>query len=276
MLVYVSRSEWGSSTSTETFIKDRFKATAAEKTTIQVHHTASIDGNDSTPNRWTKDEAVTYMRSLQWARPELGPLPYSFNLAASEDTKTVWVFEGRGALTVGAHTAGHNRDGVGLGVFGNFDTKDEDAAAALVDAIQTVCADLKNGTSVMSWLKPELPNLGTVPNPNGWVAWGHRDSSPKSCPGNTLYPLLESFTLEDDMPLSDEDVQKVALAVANVKVSRNGVPVSWIQETADAKTMLLLQQQDANHLTDAELDSAVNNLINTLPQKVLDLLKAKL
>jgi hypothetical protein len=211
------------------------------------------------------------MRSLQTARPELGPLPYSENLAVSEDLKTVWLFEGRGILKVGAHTAGHNYDGVGWGVFGNFDKPDGPAARVLVDAIQQRATELKGSL---------LPNLGSVGNPKGWVAWGHRDTSTKTCPGNYLYPLLATFDLEDDMPLSDADIQKIAqasaLATANVKVKRSGQTVSWIQETADIKTMLLLQSQDANHLTDSELDAAVNNLVVTLPAKVLSLLKAKL
>ena len=283
MLEYISRAQWGSTATTETFIKNRFSATPAEKITIQVHHTAAIDRLDTTPNRWTKARAVTYMRSLQTARPELGPLPYSINLAVSETAKTVWVFEGRGILTVGAHTAGHNRDGVGFGVFGNFDLGDKPAAQAVLDAIETVSRDLRDGTSDVGWLKPKLANLGSVPNPKGWEAWGHRDSSSKSCPGNHLYPLLEHFTLEDDMALSDEDIAKVAnataLAVANVPVSRAGKLIPWLQETADIKTMVTFLRSDAQNLSDSELNSAVNNLANIIkaqPQAVIDLLKAKL
>jgi hypothetical protein len=192
MLVYVSRSEWGATQATENFIANRYSASAAEKTTVQVHHTASIDRLDHTPNRWTFERARAYMRSLQTARPELGPLPYSMNLAVSEDLSTVWMFEGRGFLKVGAHTAGHNRDGVGYGIFGNFDLRDDQAALRAVEAIE---ADVTRRRSA------GLVNLGSVKNPQGWNAWGHRDSSAKSCPGNHLYPLLANFQLDqgDDM-----------------------------------------------------------------------------
>ena len=230
-LEYVSRAQWGSLSTTETFIKNRFSASAFEKTTIQVHHTASIDKLDTTPNRWSKAKAIIYMQSLQWVRPELGPLPYSINFAASEDLEIVWVFEGRGVLPVGAHTAGHNRDGVGMGVFGNFDIKDSGAAAALVAAIEIVSQDLWTGLSPIDWLDYWLPSLGSVPNPLGWTAWGHRDSSPKSCPGNHLYPLLEHFTLEEDMPLTEAEIAKIAAAAADRVWG-----TEWVEEGIGAGT----------------------------------------
>lgn len=188
--VWVPRSEWGSLRSTEDYLEDRAKDPAHKKTEIQVHHTARIDGNDNTPNRWDYDEAVAYMRALQWVRPDLQPLPYSENVAVSEDLNTVWVFEGCGILTRGMHTGGHNVAGVGWGIFGNFDKFDIPAARAAVAAVETR-ARLYRSTIT--------PNLGDTPNPKGWPAWGHRDSSTKSCPGNYLYPLLAAFTLEEDM-----------------------------------------------------------------------------
>lgn len=221
---YLSRSQWGSLATTETFIENRYSAAAAEKKTIQVHHTASVDKADTTPNRWTQPRATAYMKSLQWVRPELGPLPYSINLAASEDVETVWVFEGRGVLKVGAHTAGHNRDGLGLAVFGNFDIKDDPAAAALIAAMETISRDLRNGTSAVPWLNYHLPNLGNTTSPQGWEAWGHRDSSTKSCPGNTLYPLLANFTLEDEMtPAQEKALNTLVVLLA----SRAEDPPPW-------------------------------------------------
>jgi hypothetical protein len=126
------------------------------------------------------------MRTLQWARPELGPLPYCDNVAISEDVQTAWIFEGRGALTLGAHTAGHNWQGYGIGVFGNFDIADLPAADAAVLAVEW-------RTGVLT--ADGLTNLGTVKNPSGWTAWGHRDDSTKTCPGNYLYPLLADFQI---------------------------------------------------------------------------------
>lgn len=194
-LVFIPRSEWGASAATEAFIRNRYSASPREKTSIQVHHTAGTS-SDATPNRWNLAEAVAYMRRLEWVRPDLGPLPYSVNLAVSEDLETVWVFQARGILKVGAHTGGHNRDGVGFGVFGNFDKPDTQAAQVLVDAIEHVCHDLRYG-GVWSDRLIEggayLPYLGDARNPKGWLAWGHRDSSTKTCPGHSLYPLLAGF-----------------------------------------------------------------------------------
>ncbi len=192
---WVSRSEWGSTAVTEEFISSRRSQTPNKKTEIQVHHTAAIDIDDSTPNRWDYSEAQAYMRRLQFVRPDLGPLPYSENLAASEDLEIVWVFEGRGVLKQGAHTKGHNVPGVGFGVFGNFDKSDVDAAAALITAVQDRCHFYKTDPN---W---QLINLGSVLSPHGWTAWGHRDSSNKSCPGNSLYPQLSDFVIE---PLQEE------------------------------------------------------------------------
>lgn len=222
-LVYVSRKEWGASAATEAFIRDRYSVAESTKKECHVHHTAAIDTDDDTPNRWDLDEAIAYMRKLQVSRPDLGPLPYSVNLAASEDLDTVWVFQARGILKVGAHTGGHNQAGVGFGVFGNFDKPDVAAARVLVDAIESITVALRDGGTWCDRLvetgRP-LPNLGSVSNPAGWDLWGHRDSSSKSCPGNYLYPLLAGVNLEgDDMALTPEQEHAVDWLVEALKRS---------------------------------------------------------
>jgi hypothetical protein len=216
-ILYVSRAQWGATQSTENYISNRSSASPAQKTTIQVHHTASIDSRDQTPNRWAYENAVRYMRSLQTARPELGPLPYSMNLAVSEDAETVWLFEGRGILKIGAHTAGHNLDGVGYGIFGNFDLRDDVAALAAIGAIEADVALRR---------REGLVNLGQEKNPRGWNAWGHRDSSPKSCPGNHLYPLLANFRL--DTQSGDDEMSLVARLMVVEAGSK-----SWLPTQAD-------------------------------------------
>lgn len=192
-LVYLTRSEWGSSVATETFIRDRRSDSAAGKDTLIVHHVGAIDVGDDTPNRWGLPAAIAYMRRLQTSRPDLGPLPYSFNLAVSEALDTVWVFQGRGATKRGAHTAQLNSRGVGLGVFGNFDKLDGQARAVVLEGVEQWSRMLKTA------LVPgelALPNLGNHKSPKGWEFWGHRDGPnvPKTCPGNTLYPYLEGLT----------------------------------------------------------------------------------
>jgi len=232
-IIFVSRKEWGASSATETFIRNRYSASPREKTSIQVHHTAAIDTNDATPNRWDYEEAAAYVRRLQSSRPDLGPLPYSVNLAVSEDLKTVWVFQGRGILKVGAHTGGHNRDGVGFGVLGNFDKPDTQAAQVLVNAIERICHDLRYGGEWSDRLTEggvHLPHLGDLKSPKGWLAWGHRDSSTKTCPGHSLYPLLEHFNhhdVEPVMPLNPLDATIVDLAFALFPNTVKGNPEDW-------------------------------------------------
>ncbi len=213
-IIWVPRTTWGSSASTESFIVNRVSDDPEKKTEIHIHHTASVD-DDDTPNRWDYDEAVAYMRRLQWVRPDLGPLPYSENLAVSEDLETVWVFEGRGILTRGAHTGGHNIPGVGWAVFGNFSRADPVAAAAAVKAIESRVVHYRQSTT---------PSLGDTKSPNGWDAWGHRDSKATTCPGDSLYPLLADFTLEETMTPE----QQAALDwLVDARASQSGDDPPW-------------------------------------------------
>ena len=203
---FVPRTVWGASLSTEQFIANRVSDSIHAKTEIHVHHTAAIDGNDATPNRWDYSEAVAYMKLLETVRPELGPLPYSENYAISEDLSVVWVFQGRGWLKRGAHTGGHNVSGVGLGALGNFNNSDPGAATSILNAMEVRVAQERN----------HLYRLGEAKNPHGWNAWGHKDSKATSCPGSSLYWRLENFRLDnegEDMPTAEEIAQAVVAAM---------------------------------------------------------------
>ena len=211
-IIFVSRKEWGASEATETFIRNRVRNRAENVTSIHVHHTAAIDTNDSTPNRWDKDEAIAYMRKLQHSRPDLGPLPYNDNIAISEDLQTVWLFEGRGPLVRGAHTAGYNTTGYGIGILGNFDKNNPEAAKVLLWAIERRVYDLRT--------KHGLVNLGSKKSPKGWNAWGHRDSSAKSCPGNHFYPLLADFRLVDFEDEGDDMIRELTKGLTPRNIDR--------------------------------------------------------
>lgn len=176
---YLTRSQWGARTDLPRL---GYFVPANRRTELHVHHTAAVDGNDSTPNRWTRSEAINYMRRLQTARPDLGKdIPYNRVHFVLEDL-SVLICEGRGEFRTGAHTAGHNTAGFGWSVGGNFDHLDDWARGAFLAVVQNEARYLKtNG----------FPNLCSVKNPKGWDVWGHRDSAPKSCPGNTLYPHLK-------------------------------------------------------------------------------------
>lgn len=179
-ITFMTREQWGANNSLPRL---GFYVPPSVRTELHVHHTVSLDLNDATPNRWSVAEATRYMRALQTARPDLGrDIPYTYVFFLMENLD-VLICEGRGLLRTGAHTAGHNTAGFGWSVAGNFDIPDNDAANALLFAIVNEAKYLRlNG----------YPNLCSRKNPRGWDLWGHRDTAPKSCPGNTLYPKLGS------------------------------------------------------------------------------------
>jgi hypothetical protein len=111
----------------------------------------------------------------------------------------------------------------------------------------------------------------TAGNVISHAEWTARKNDPNWNGSNRAIEAIRQ-ALEDDMPTAEE----IALAVWKFPVTRAGVPIPVIQEVADIKTMVTFLRQDAQNLTDAELESAVGNLMNSLPQKVLDLLKSKL
>lgn len=82
--------------------------------------------------------------------------------------------------------------------------------------------------------------------------------------------------IEENMALSDEDIERIATAVAKFKVKRGGQLISWVQETADIKTMLLGFTQDEATVSDEELEDAVSTLLTNLPDAVLDKLRERL
>ena len=175
---YLSRSQWGARTDLPRL---GYFVPADRRTELHVHHTASIDGNDSTPNRWSRAEAIRYMKILQTVRPDLGlDIPYTDVFFILEDL-SVLICEGRGRERTGAHTAGHNTAGFGWSVGGNFDKADPEARDALLAVIQNEARYLRSAG---------FPRLCSSKNPKGWDVWGHRDTAPKSCPGSTLYPSL--------------------------------------------------------------------------------------
>ncbi len=248
---YIPRRVWGSSVATEEFIRKRTSDPSYRKTEIHVHHTAAIDVDDDTPNRWDYSEAVAYMRRLQWARPDLGPLPYSENIAVSEDTDTVWVFQGRGILKRGAHTARHNVAGVGWGILGNFDKGDNLAAHAAVAAIESRVGELRQDV---------VPSLGNAKNPRGWNAWGHRDSSSKSCPGFEVYTLLRDFDLEGGlMSFSAHEIEELKRLVKSLdSVDSNGGFASYAVKLIRKERNLPLHEQGGT--TDAAAHARLDKL----------------
>lgn len=220
-LVYVPREQWGSSRETESYIAGRRVYLPADKQSVHVHHTAAIDVDDNTPNRWDKAEAIAYMKRLETVRPDLGPLPYSMNLAASEDLRTVWMFEGRGLLVSGAHTAGYNRPGVGYGILGNFDMGDVEAARVILFILTQHLRNLRHNQGFV--------NLGNLRPENGREVWGHQDSKDTRCPGKVVYGLLDQvqFVEGGRTPLPHQVTSNPAFQPAFDRALEVGMFTRW-------------------------------------------------
>ncbi len=216
-VLWVSRSEWGATQTTEDYIKARRQLTLTSRFEAFVHHTAAVDGSDSTPNSWEYVHAQAYMKSLQTARPELGPLPYPENVAVAEDNETVWLFQGRGLTALPAHATGHNSTAFAWGIFGNFDKLESwDGMRRALRAIRWRAWDLRNNGGFV--------NMGNTKNPNGWDLWGHRDASTKSCPGNYLYPLLPEYPFVKWNPDQEDDMAFLPITPAS-----DGATIAWLQ-----------------------------------------------
>lgn len=163
---------------------------------LWLHHAAGavLPGDDS-----VSSADLTRIRSIQNYHMDVrgwNDIAYSFLVDPDG-----WVFEGRGAGVAGAHTQNHNSISHGICVMGNYKT-------------QAVGPDLVD----------RLAELVRYGHEQGWwpavLSGGHKDASgaSTSCPGKNLYPLIGKINTlaeggDDDMPLSNEDLQKIADAV---------------------------------------------------------------
>lgn len=175
MTVHIlGRSEWGAGKLGSGHLVDhhQFKG-------LVVHHTVIT----SPPP--TEAGVAAYMRSLQKARPDLGPeVPYSFVVFRAARRDDCWVAEGRGFGVTGAHTQGFNSSRYGVAYAGN----------AEVDEITPgVLAGYR-------WVGQHLsvPPVATI---------GHRDTKATACPGAHLYALLGQlqppFEEDDDVTITE-------------------------------------------------------------------------
>lgn len=180
MDIYLSRADWGANTNLPRL---GFPVDPLKRTEIHVHHTAAVDTSDFTKNRWSKKNAIKYMRALQTIRPDLGKdIPYTEVFFVLENLDVV-IMEGRGLWRTGAHTRGHNTAGFGWSAAGNFGLGDPEAVRALSSSM----------SNRYRWLKSQqFKNLGTS-HPDGRVAFGHRDTKSTACPGKHLYAALSEF-----------------------------------------------------------------------------------
>jgi hypothetical protein len=182
---YLTRRDWGANPA---YPRKGYAVTRDKRTHVTFHHTVSID-RDATPNVWeTLDEVKAKMRQLQVIRPDLGnDVPYSFVFFLMADG-TIIVCEGRGYDRTGAHTHGHNTDGMGLAGAGNF------------ELARNIGPWLPEINGFLWHLKYEanMRNLEIRPHPipPNRVCHGHRDFKSTACPGRNVFNRLPEMKFE--------------------------------------------------------------------------------
>ena len=191
-LTYLTRKDWGARTDSPRL---GHPVNRLNRTEAIMHHTVIVD-DDATPNRWeTLVEVKTGMQRLQTVRPDLGlDVPYNFVAFHMEDESLI-ICEGRGFDRTGAHTRSHNTRGIATAGQGNFNLG------------QGLNPYVDHWSRWWGYQKYDMgmKNLGSI-HPARGIAFGHRDLSQTSCPGDNLYAIIPQLTFkendeEDDMKL---------------------------------------------------------------------------
>lgn len=114
----LARSDWGAGPLTE-----GHPVPAAQMVGLVVHHTVIVlpDYDHDGLTGGDIDDARSYMRQLQHARPDLGlEVPYSWVVLAGAGEHDAILAEGRGLTRTGAHTIGYNSTRQGVAFAGDF------------------------------------------------------------------------------------------------------------------------------------------------------------
>lgn len=184
----VPRSEWGARAP-----KSRHRIAPTPR--LWLHHFAT-DG-------WRGAAGMRECQRFHMDSRGWNDIAYSFCV----DNQTGTIYEGRGALVAGGHTQNDNSKSHAICVMANCETTPMSAAAR-----DSVAWLVRHGFEQGWWLTPTLTG-------------GHRDAqargySPKNgtlCAGKhaqSLIPEINRLATEDeDMPLTDDDVKRVADAV---------------------------------------------------------------
>lgn len=155
------RSEWGAS-------HGRGPEHDGTRDLLVIHHFARphIDCGE------TLEEEASTMQSVERFHAEVrgwGRIGYHWVVFASGH-----IYEGLGWGRIGAHTGGHNTRSFGVALA--IDGDEHAPTPAAIAATQELVEEAMRGV-----LDPEFRLAG------------HRDFSPKSCPGGLVYPKLELF-----------------------------------------------------------------------------------
>jgi Hemopexin len=179
--LFYDRTEWNA----DTTIPRLGNAVARpDRNEVFIHHTV-ISDQDSTPNEFeTLTKCFNGMRVLQRTRPDLGlDVPYNFVAFVMSNGDLV-LCEGRGFDRDGAHTKGHNTNGIAVSFQGNFEATNGPADFdSLLEGLGWWLRKLRRNDGFTA--------LGDSHPTNGREVFGHRDVASTACPGKNLYAMLD-------------------------------------------------------------------------------------
>lgn len=130
-----------------------------------IHHTAGSECS-------TAASCEQQMRNLQSFHKSIGNCDIAYNYLVGGDGR---VYEGRGWARSGAHTFGYNFNSVAICYIGDFTSRLPNPAQLQAGKDMVHCAEID----------------GVVTGNYG--LYGHRDSCATQCPGNTLYPEIQTW-----------------------------------------------------------------------------------
>lgn len=195
-LTLFERKDWGAD---ETLPRLGNKVPRRKRNHVIFHHTVMTDNSDTSPNLWeTRGEIFDMMKKLQVVRrDDLGAdVPYNFVAFFNAKTKGVDICEGRGEDRSGAHTYGHNTNGIGISLAGNFheDTTDIVEIASRIYLLSFFLGWLRYNASGEGYgnFSP-MRNLDEM-RPTEREVYAHRDFKATACPGKFFEPHLRQIT----------------------------------------------------------------------------------
>lgn len=179
--VYRTREQWGADPALPRL---GHPVDPVKRTEVFVHHTVTLDGDDTKSTWETWDEIAAHMRRLQKIRPDLGlDVPYSAVVHVTPAGGLV-ICEGRGYDRTGAHSVGHNTAALGFSWAGDFDG--HPPPAPILDKAMTAF-----GAYLHELRATGFPRLGSRRAvAGGRTVWGHRDIKATACPGEALWKRL--------------------------------------------------------------------------------------
>jgi len=122
------------------------------------------------------------MRNIQaYHMDNRGWSDIGYSFLVGEDGK---VYEGRGWSRVGAHTSGYNSVAIAVSFIGDFTSRNPNEQA------MQAAKDLLDCGVRRGYLR------------STYELFGHRDGGCTACPGNTLYPTIQSWPNFSRRPIS--------------------------------------------------------------------------